>query len=545
MKGNKIQAFAIGSIVVILGLLSFLYWAGKKEVWFCDEIYTYESANGFEQEWPTSRFAEWMSGAQVERFLSADTDSLSFNAITVRLYCDHVPLYFWIFRLVAFCFFKGSGSIWIGLSINLVFYLCFLVLVYTLLWKATKAPVLSGGMIFLTCVTNRLLIEQFTMLRMYMMLLLVEMLLLATGFWILRAAKDGRIRAGSMLCLYGVSLVGLLTHYHFWVFYAVTAMFFCLKLLWDSVRMGKRQFYKTRTFHNVVAWVGNFVVSLLSTIALFPYCQWNLNRGKGEIALKSVFDFSSDKLTNLIWGFRNISIVILGESLPVWLGLLLLGGSILGVILLLCKRKERDRLIQLVLVLLVALTYQLIVCFTMPAEAEERYLWGTYTLLMLCAAYGVIRMGLVIYERVRDKKVQKNLLLLSGVILMAAILGLEYKTIDGGRGVTFLFDESRDVRVLEEYKEIPWLVYGVSIYSYFDWTIPEKICFLLPQDESEKTLQAIDKLQGQESFVLYAFESNYAEAVEFLERELGVALEGEHITDSTAFSVYLMHAKDK
>ena len=34
------QAFWIGLAILVTGTLSFFYWAGKKQVWFCDEIYT-------------------------------------------------------------------------------------------------------------------------------------------------------------------------------------------------------------------------------------------------------------------------------------------------------------------------------------------------------------------------------------------------------------------------------------------------------------------------------------------------------------------------
>ena len=31
------QAFWIGLAILVTGTLSFFYWAGKKQVWFCDE----------------------------------------------------------------------------------------------------------------------------------------------------------------------------------------------------------------------------------------------------------------------------------------------------------------------------------------------------------------------------------------------------------------------------------------------------------------------------------------------------------------------------
>ena len=80
---------------------------------------------------------QWMTGDDVEAFFAADWDRLSLNDITIRLYNDHVPLYFWLFRMVSLFCFKGSGSIWIGLSMNLVFYLIVLGLIYGIFLRLT------------------------------------------------------------------------------------------------------------------------------------------------------------------------------------------------------------------------------------------------------------------------------------------------------------------------------------------------------------------------------------------------------------------------
>ena len=108
--------YMLGILIMIMGIITFLFWVSKKEVWFCDEIYTYESSNGFEQQWPATYTNIWMTGEDVEDFFSADSDSLSLKAISDRLYNDHVPLYFWVFRILSFFLFKGSGTIWIGLT---------------------------------------------------------------------------------------------------------------------------------------------------------------------------------------------------------------------------------------------------------------------------------------------------------------------------------------------------------------------------------------------------------------------------------------------
>ena len=68
-KKIKTRALIIGILLLLTGILSLFYWGSKKQVWFCDEIYTYESANGFEQDWPMEQLDQWMTGKDVDAFL--------------------------------------------------------------------------------------------------------------------------------------------------------------------------------------------------------------------------------------------------------------------------------------------------------------------------------------------------------------------------------------------------------------------------------------------------------------------------------------------
>lgn len=552
-KRKRIQAFWIGIILLAAGTLSFFYWGSKKQVWFCDEIYTYESANGFEQDWPASYVDEWMTGADVEAFFAADSEELSLNAITVRLYNDHVPLYFWLFRVVSFFLFRGSGTIWIGLGINLVFYLVFLGLAYGIFLRITERPLLSGAVIFLTCVVNRLMIEQATVLRMYMMLLLAELLLLLGALRILRESGGGRMRPGVFLYLFPVSVAGFLTHYHYWIFYAVTAVCFCGWLLIAAWRKQGRKFWAAREFRYAAAWAGNFAVSLLTTIFLFPYCRWNLNRGKGQTALYSLFDFSAEKGKQIQWGYERLSASLFGEGVPAAGGLLILFGCILGGAVILYRRKQKARFAGLVLVVLAAQAYQFFVCFTMPDAWEERYLWCVFTFMMLCAVW----CGILLYDclaaLVREKMYRKGLQIkgrkaagrAAALFLTAGIVWGELSVIDGGRGVAYLFHPEKDLALLQDNSSLPWIVYGptVGVYSYYDWIIPDRICFLT-RDRSAEDREAV-KLLEEDRFVLYLYEDYLSEALAFFEEELGEEVRAQYLTRSTNLAVYLIEAGQK
>ena len=222
-------------ILIILSVIVFCYWASKKEVWFCDEIYTYESANGIEEQWPDQKPDVWMSGSDVTSYLAADGPGFRFKAISDVLYGDHVPLYFWIFRVVSLLFFKGSASLWIGLSINLIFFVLAVTCCYFFMRKYI-GDVSSAVLTFLVAVLSRVGACQYTVLRMYMMMLAAEVLLLILGIRIVNREKWSRITILDFVLLYVVTLVGLMTHYDFWIFYGFSAAFCCLFLLINSGR---------------------------------------------------------------------------------------------------------------------------------------------------------------------------------------------------------------------------------------------------------------------------------------------------------------------
>lgn len=541
---QKLQILGIALALLVFGTVSFLFWGSKKQIWFCDEIYTYESANGFEQDWPAAYVDEWMTGTDVEAFFAADGDKLNLNAITVRLYNDHVPLYFWLFRIISFLFFRGSGSIWIGLSINLFFYLFLLITVYFLFLRLIKSPVLSGIVVVLTFIVNRLVIEQATTLRMYMMLLWAQVLLLLAGMWVLKSVWKNKLSPLSFIGLYLISVFGFLTHYDFWVYYAMTAAFFCMWLLAMAVKRGGRMFWRSREFICVLIWCADFALALISTILIFPYCRWNLNRGKGQTALHSLFDFSATKLKQIVWGYERLSDAVFGDSVPVTAGLLIMFGCIIGGGILLYKNKEKKLLTELALTVLTAQGYQLAVCFTMPDAWEERYLWGTFTLMMFCMVWGGILLLRFCFSKIAEDRVRRLSIFVTGMILSVCIFIGELIIIDNGRGVTYLFQEQKDVTVLKSHKDIPWIVYGPTggVYSYYDWLIPKKICFLTDED-TVKDRQALQEIQGENRFILYLLEDYFPHTLELFEQELGRNLEGRYLFRSTNLSVYLIEAQ--
>ena len=114
--------------------------------------------------------------------------------------------------------------------------------------------------------------------------------------------EKNTLSLGAFFYLFAVSVFGFLTHYDYWVFYAAGACCFCLWLLILALRRKGRRFWASWEFRYTVMWVVNFGISLLVTIGVFPYCRWNLNKGKGQTALRSLFVFTPEKGRQIAWG---------------------------------------------------------------------------------------------------------------------------------------------------------------------------------------------------------------------------------------------------
>lgn len=261
------------------------------------------------------------------------------------------------------------------------------------------------------------------------------------------------------------------------------------------------------------------------------------------MALKAIFDLSSKKIAQIGWGYERLSASIFGERLPAVFGLGIIFLFIFMGALILYKRKEFEKLSSLILVVLVSQVYQWAVTFTMPDVNEERYLWGSFTFMLLCMAWGCVLLLPIIFSKIFNGKRHK---IWKGLIYSILIIGIivgEWAVIDNGKGICYLFNTEKDIKILEENSEIPWIVYGptVGVYSYYDWTMPEQICFLTI-DKTDADAIAVQELKNSDQFILYTYADYCPEAVTFFEEQLGKKLSSEYLTKSTNLTVYLIKA---
>lgn len=540
MKKQKKTTIVLFIVSLVVSCILFCFWMSKKSVWFCDEIYTLESSNGMGKIWPRNITNEWLSGNDMVEYYAATGNGLDYSGISNSLYDDHVPLYFWMFRTVSWLLFRGEATFAPGIVINALFFLVSFSLTWFILLKVTDNSVASFVISLLSFNLFDFFLAQETMIRMYMMLMADAFILLSCGYWILSNAYDKKYKVLPFIVTSLVGAMGLLTHYDYWIFYAVTASLFCSIILILSIKRNGFKFLKSKEFFGVLSWVASFIVSMLITIKLFVYCIWNIRRDKGKMALESVYDLSISKIVQILKGFAGFA-----DSVTDFTGITVVASVLIVAVIsvggiILYKSSKTKELINYCLTIAVALAYITIVAFTMPAEFEMRYFWCAYSILLILLMYA----GYLILEQLKEKlnERKKNLkaYYISVSVLLVMFSFVKILQIDGGHSVPYLFEENKDESVLKEYAEIPWIKYGgLDAYSAFDFVIPNEFC-IIDFSDKEKSINVLKEKECCNSFILYCHEDYLNDASQLLEEAYSCEVETEQLTQSVNNTVYLV-----
>ena len=208
---SSLKKYGALSLVFVLCAGVFCLFGMRKTGLFVDEVYTYGLSN--------SAYAPFLydvkggdlhdvlfTRSEAEDYLTVRDDGFSFASVYYNQTRDvHPPLYYELVHLVS-SVFRGSCSKWIGLGINLCFYLLTLLVLYRLALLAfdnTAAAASAAGLYGL----SRLAISDGMMIRMYMMLTFLTVLFALRCLQFLRMPD----RRGGDVSVTAVLLSGLLT----------------------------------------------------------------------------------------------------------------------------------------------------------------------------------------------------------------------------------------------------------------------------------------------------------------------------------------------
>ena len=496
----------------------------RKDIWFCDEVYTYQSANAGAAFKYVFLNSEWISGKDIITIFSANEFKLNFREIAENLYKDHLPLYFWLFR-IASLIAQGSISKWIGLAINLLLLIPLYQAAVYLIHEFSGASYTLSGIAATAFLLHPLSLSEITTIRMYLMFSLIQVLFIIAIFRNEHGLKD-YIKIGIL------AASGLLTHYHLWVWLGLFSVFYLMMILLTehSSKIKKCGWYCI-TMGGVLG----------VTTILFPWWFKNLflqKEQKGYRSFSSLFlDWSFDK--DVMNTTKKITKMLAGsiDSIVICLVFLAL---MIGFILLL----KREKRYIVFVVLLSCVFYSIIVVHSQPSK-ENRYLWSSSLMLYLLSLAAFITDLNYLFTRKATSSTLKSafpifLICLAGLNIWNSVKD-DYACLTNY--VRFRTIEDHNAILREE--KNPWLVFsedeGWRFYcSVYDFSIPDHVRRVKKEeDPKEDTI-----LENALDVVVYTQDSNrdIDSCIAYIEKCAGRKASGyEKISRSYSMSVYKVH----
>ena len=252
LKRPETRIWIIFFIIVCMLTALAVNFGCRKEGYYIDELWSYGLANSYEMPYLQEKegyMETWHQPDFYEQYLSVEPDrTFAWSSVYSNQIRDvHPPLYYILLHSIS-SLFPGKFSKWYGLSINLLFYIGTLCLLFELggisdrgrkSYARLLAPVLYG--------VSAGALSTVIYIRMYMMLTCI-VVLFAVLVWRVMT-KEGRGYKINLISLMTASAVGILTQYYFLIFA------FFLSVCYVFWRILRREWYKALSYALSV-WLG-------------------------------------------------------------------------------------------------------------------------------------------------------------------------------------------------------------------------------------------------------------------------------------------------
>lgn len=500
-KSNK-QKYVFAIIVFVISLSYCLIIGMNKEISFCDEVYTYESANLPGKSNVFHSLNTWVTGKDIEWYLSAQGYNPHFGEINKYLWEDHVPMYFWCIRIMSILF-RGSCSPMIGIGVNAItfsifsFWLAMRMCQIFIKWSQVDEAkskisrryvllltfIILGLFLWMQKVTFRVLftIRPYIFLLVFGIMALVEyVIFLFTSYE--NSQKDRKRITCYMVWLTLIVTCGLLSHYHFWIL-----LFVCGIITW-MICLCKRQWSKA------IGLTIHVLCSVAITTCLFPQWIHNVFAYKAidsKDGLLCLENWSSgiikalNMLTVDIYPFEKLS----GNL--VWIFNVLL---FVATICIMVKREHYQYLKAVLILYIEIVLYTIIVTVSVTYIEFDRYFWPSramFALLMyVIIGYVVLNVGILLAKK-REDEIAPDLIkqciikfrpYIVSIVLLPIVFG-GGSMISSKDNLNTLHGTGNEV-LMESIADIPWIVYTEGFHyigysSAYDLMHAKNICFTL------------------------------------------------------------------
>ena len=215
-------------LAVIISMIVAFFFCYKKQGFHYDENYSYYSTDVTNGLYPTDH--EWKSTDEIRsEYMVLDGETLNLGMVKLsQTYDVHPPLYYFVLRIVCF-FSKNTFSKWQGLSINLIFYLLCLILLWQIADIAGRKSFLTDFFTLMLFGLSPGFLSAVTFIRMYVMLSMWCFLVLLLA---MKALRDNEYTFKKLFVpTFLVTMAGFLTHYYYMVFAFFVTAYICIYLV--------------------------------------------------------------------------------------------------------------------------------------------------------------------------------------------------------------------------------------------------------------------------------------------------------------------------
>jgi hypothetical protein len=427
----------------------FMYWSRYKVIWFCDEIYSYFTANSAYAVGSRIEYGKWYDSQFVVDDMSPECGRYFFRTQHNVRSDDHPPIYFLTMHMASLIAGK-SISKWVGLSINLICVMGISLFAFLLFYFISRKKIFA--MLAVTALgmlpsmlTNAMLI------RMYCMMTAWALFYVFISYVLYTRERDFIVRhkllAGALyLVLSFITAFGFLTQYYFAVFAA--AFTFCygiyciIKRYWDKL----------------CCFAASMVISVGIATLIWPdWITQLFYRYCGEEVFSQAADFSGI-FSEIIYGLTCMPKLMFYRFYII--GMVLI---VAGIAFLIYKK---DAFLPLVLMLLgSSVIYCLIVAHVTPSY----YLDARYFYMATAVGYVGVLLQFVRCADYISKESVKNAVTY-GVPMLLIIMNVLISQFDemsmGYVDKSGQYNAKREQ--LSGYSDMPWVVYGYENWSFME-----------------------------------------------------------------------------
>lgn len=304
-RKNRNLVIGILIFIIILQIISRMYFGCQKEYFHMDEMYSYGLMNYHNINITDNKdfYDKWHTKEYYQDYIEVNSDEVwNWSPVYENQKNDvHPPLFYLLLRMASMFTIDGFSK-WTGIILNMMLFICSSILVYLISKRIFKSKVMA----LLVCAFSGftfLALSSTIYIRMYE---LANLNILLLVYLQLRLLDKEKLKFVQCIPIIIALLLGGLTHYYFFIFATVIYIMYVAKCV------------REKSYRNLGIYTGAMIVAAIIFLAIFPHAinhvlfsYRGLNGGNETGYIEKIMRFADIIVRNLSGYFLVLVPVIL------------------------------------------------------------------------------------------------------------------------------------------------------------------------------------------------------------------------------------------